>query len=72
MIEIEDFCITCGRTRKFRKFCEEDTMEYNGINVPFMNTGYICLTCGDTIVDPAQYDLQMQEIRETYNQMYRG
>lgn len=72
MKEIVDYCVDCMKEQTFRKFVEDDTMLYNGISVPFVNTGFLCLCCGATMTLPEDYDLQMKEIRETYNHMYRG
>lgn len=64
------YCISCGRNTLHRSYCEEDTIEYNGVEITYTDKGFICEVCGDTYTPPAMYDEIMQEIRDSYREKH--
>ena len=63
---IIDYCIECGKETEHIRYCEDREFEWNGVMVPYTETGRTCSICGCETQSAEENDDSMNQIRENY------
>ena len=64
-----DYCIECSKETEHIRYCEDREFEWNGVMVPYTETGRTCSICGSETQSVEENDDSMNQIRENYRSM---
>ena len=64
-----DYCIECSKETEHIRYCEDREFEWNGVMVPYTETGRTCSICGSETQSVEENDDSMNQIRENYRNM---
>lgn len=60
-------CLSCGKFLPHTSYCESRTLNYRGVDIDYMESGWICSVCGEEQQTMQQFDDSLAEIKETYS-----
>ena len=66
---VMDYCIECGKETEHIRYCEDREFEWNGVMVPYTETGRTCSICGSETQSIQENDESLAEIKENYRSM---
>lgn len=72
MVTVKRFCDCCGRETEQVRYVEEEKFDYDGVDVPYEASGYVCCKCGEENHDDVEIGLEMMEIEENYKKIIKG
>ena len=64
-----DYCIECGKETEHIRYCEDREFEWNGVMVPYTETGRTCSICGAESQNTEEWDDSLNQIKENYRGM---
>lgn len=65
-------CFSCGKFLPHTSYCESRIINYMGIDIEYMESGWICSVCGEEQQTMQQFDDSLAEIKQTYNILKKG
>ena len=68
---VTGLCIECGKITEHIRYCEDREFEWNGVMVPYTETGRTCCICGSETQSNEEWDDSLLQIKENYMSMKR-
>lgn len=72
MVTVKRFCDCCNKETEQVRYVEEEKFDYDGVDVPYEASGYVCCKCGEENYDDVEIGLEMMEIEENYKKIIKG
>jgi hypothetical protein len=72
MVTVKRFCDCCRKETEQVRYVEDEIFDYDGVDVPYEASGYVCCKCGEENYDDIEIGMEMMEIEENYKKIVKG